>query len=291
MRAAFNQQWRASFHQIAVIIRLTIQEARRRKLIWIGLALGGVFITLFSVGFYFGYQEITRQVGDTFGMADQIVRGFQMAGLYVVNFLIIMVTVLTVVGTVSVEISSNTIHAIAAKPIRRWEIIIGKWIGHAILVASYTSILTVGILLPVYLISGYVPPRLLAGLGVLILESLTVLSLTLFGSTLLSTIANGVLVFMLYGVAFVGGWVEQFGFVLNSQTAQDIGIATSLFMPSEALWRYASGTMQAVDSTLVSSVSPFSIFSQPTPAFLVYAITYTLVLLGLAVWTFSRRDF
>ena len=59
--------------------------------------------------------------------------------------------------------------------------------------------------------SGYDPRNPLAALGVLILEGLAVLSVTLLGSSLLSTLENGVVVFMLYGLAFIGGWVEQIG--------------------------------------------------------------------------------
>ena len=285
-------QSHSPLYRIAVISRLTFQEAYRRKLLWIGLVLGVLFVGIFTVGFYFAYREATS---DSFmqspGVMEQFVRSLQLAGLYVVNFIVIMVTVLTVVGTISAEVQSNTVHAIAAKPIHRWEIVVGKWVGHAILIILYTIFLTTGIITSVFLISGYVPPNALAGMGILILESLTVLSATMFGSTLLSTLANGVLVFMLYGVAFVGGWIEQIGFLVESQTTKDIGILTSLLMPSEALWRYASTVMQTTGTSLLDNFSPFVAFSKPTPAFITYSIVYTLGLLLASIVAFSRRDF
>jgi ABC-type transport system involved in multi-copper enzyme maturation permease subunit len=54
----------------------------------------------------------------------------------VVNFLIVMITVLTSVGAVAGEISSQTIHALASKPIRRWEIVLGKWLGLGIMLRA-----------------------------------------------------------------------------------------------------------------------------------------------------------
>jgi ABC-type transport system involved in multi-copper enzyme maturation permease subunit len=90
-------------------------------------------------------------------------------------------------------------------------------------------------------------------------------------------------------VAFVGGWVEQIGTIADSPTARDIGIASSLFMPSEALWRYAASLLQG--SGLLGSITPFSTTSQPTPAFVVYSAIYVIVMLGAAMWAFSRRDF
>jgi Cu-processing system permease protein len=280
-----------SLHQIGVITRLTFHEARRRKLLWLGLAMGLTFIALFSTGFYFAYSDFTRSMdrmtGREFTMFSST---FLTVGLYVVNFLVVMVTVLTAVGTISSEIANNTIHAIAAKPIRRWEIVLGKWLGHAAMMTLYTAMLALGVMIPIFVITGYLPPNPLGGLLTLILESLTVLSVTLLGGTILGTLANGVLCFMLYGVAFVGGWVEQIGTLFNSQTARDIGIAASLLMPSEALWRYAATLMQP--ATLFGlQISPFSVTSQPSPAFVVYAAIYTLALLGLAMWVFSRRDF
>jgi len=41
----------------------------------------------------------------------------------------------------------------------------------------------------------------------------------------------------MYGLAFIGGWIEQFGALFENQTAVKIGIITSLIIPSEALWR------------------------------------------------------
>lgn len=281
-----------SLHQIVVVTRLTFREARRRRLLWLGLGLGLAFVGLFSVGYYFAYQECLREdcMAVRSGFGDLFANMFLMAGLYVVNFLVVMVTVLTSVGTISSEIDSNTIHAIAAKPIRRWEIVLGKWIGHALLLALYTSLMSIGLMLSVYLISGYVPTNPLGALAILILESFATLSVTMFGSTLMSTLANGVTAFMLYGVAFVGGWVEVIGTLLESQTAQDIGIASSLLMPSEGLWRYAASLMQT-DNPLALGVTPFTMTNQPTPAFVIYAIIYTLGLLLGAMWFFSKRDF
>jgi len=201
----------------------------------------------------------------------------------------VMVTALTTVGSVAAELDSNAIHAIAAKPIRRWEIILGKWLGNALLVSAYTCLMAIGVALAVLLINGYFPPNAILVLLVLILESLVVLSITMFGSTIMSTLANGVLVFMLYGLAFVGGWVEQFGSLFESQTAVDIGIASSLLLPSEGLWRFATALMQ--ETTLMNSMpTPFTVVNQPSPAFIVYAGLYVVGLLLAAMWVFTGRD-
>src|SRR5688500_7998456 len=140
-----------ALHQVIVIARLTFREAQRRKLLWLGLGLGLAFVALFSTGFYFVYQDVQLEEaadlanGVGAGVVNFVLNMFLMAGLYVVNFLVIMVTVLTTVGTLSAEVDSNTNHAIAAKPIRRWQIVLGKWIGHALMLIVYTMVMAVGI--------------------------------------------------------------------------------------------------------------------------------------------------
>ena len=85
------------------------------------------------------------------------------------------------------------------------------------------------------------------GLALLLLEGTVLLTLALAGGTRLSTLANGVTVFGLYGLAFVGGWMEQIGTIASNATARYIGIAASLLVPSESLWQLASHHMQPPD--------------------------------------------
>jgi Cu-processing system permease protein len=280
-----------SLHQIGMITRLTFREAQRRRLLWIALGLGGAFVILFAVGFYFIYQESIRTISEGYRpMAmKQASAVLLTAGMYVINFLVVMITVLTAVGAISGEISTNTIHAIASKPIRRWEIVMGKWLGFAVMITLYVILMCLALMGVVWIISGFVPPDPLSALLILILEGLTVLSATLLGSTLFSTLANGVVVFMLYGVAFIGGWVEQIGVIVNSQVAHDLGIASSFLLPSEALWRLVASNLQPPG--LIGSITPFAVASQPSPAFVVYSVLYTLGLLAIGMWVFGRRDF
>jgi hypothetical protein len=97
------------------------------------------------------------------------------------------------------------------------------------------------------------------------------------------------MVFGLYGVAFIGGWVEQIGSFLKNQTAISIGIISSLIIPSEALWKRVAHDMQ---SPIVKAMgfSPFSAPSVPSPMMLWYGVFYTLLALALAIRQFEKRD-
>jgi ABC-type transport system involved in multi-copper enzyme maturation permease subunit len=271
---------------ITTMTWLTFQEAWRRWMVVVALALGILFLMLFTIGF----ALITSSLNPAM---SEIQRRFNynlllMAGLYVTHFLTVMLAIFASVDSVSGEIASHTIQAIVTKPVRRWQVLLGKWLGYAAMISLYLGLLAGGILVAAYLLVGYLPPNPLAGVALLVLEALVLLSLSLLGGTRLSTLTNGVLLFMLYGLAFIGAWVEQIGSFLQSHAAVNIGILTSLLMPVEALWRRAAYLMQP--PILSGLPSPFSGVSPPSTAMVLYALTYAALALVLAMWSFSRRD-
>jgi len=274
-----------------VIARLTFKEAGRRRILLAALALGVVFLTIYGLGIHFIKRDLTRH-GEHLQriVALPMYNFLVISGLYVVNFLTLAMTVLTSVDTIAGEIDSGTVHILAAKPIRRRQILIGKWLGFAIMLSLYLLLMAGGVIALSRLILGYLVPNPLRGLALIWLNQLLVLNITLLGGTYLSTLANGVLVFAAYGVAFIGGWIEQIGAFLGNETTAVIGIISSLLMPSEALWKRASFEMQ---TTLAEAVSPTpftAVASVPSIAMVIYAILYAVAALTLAVHGFNRRD-
>jgi ABC-type transport system involved in multi-copper enzyme maturation permease subunit len=124
------------------------------------------------------------------------------------------------------------------------------------------------------------------------LETLLVMTVTLALSSILPTLATGGAVFGLYGIAFIGGWVEQFGSFMQNQMAINVGIVSSLIIPTEALWRRAAFEMTpAIAQVLgVSFSGPFLTLSVPSEMMVGYAGVYLVAAFALAVWQFSKRD-
>lgn len=274
---------------ILIFAELTFREARRSKILWTALGLGLAFIALYTVGFYYIYQDITRYSHGRDITLDASFNFVVMAGLYVINFLGVMLAVLTSVGTISGEITSHTIQALATKPVRRTAILLGKWLGLALMLTSYIVLLSGGIIIATWTISGYLLPNALPGILLIAFQALIMLSLSILGGTRLSTVANGVLAFMCYGLAFVGGWIEQVGAFTHNETAVDIGILSSLLVPSEAIWKMAANIMQP-PAVNVLGVSPFSMAVAPSTAMLIYALAYMIALVVLAIYSFNHRD-
>lgn len=274
---------------ILIFAELTIRETQRRKVLWLALLLALGFLTVFGLGLHLIYREIER-VGVT---ADEIELGLGAlfsAGLYMINLLVVVLAVLISVTAVSGEIDSHTIEALVTKPIRRWEVILGKWVGFAAILVIYMLLLAGGLIVIYHWRTGFAVNNIPAGLALLLLQGLVVLSLTLLGGTRLSTMANGVLAFMLVGIAFIGGWVEQIGSLLQNETAVDIGIVTSLIMPTEILWRQTLALLQPRVTSSPFAAGPLVVLSQPSDLMIWYAVVYTAVLLLLSLLSFSRRD-
>jgi ABC-type transport system involved in multi-copper enzyme maturation permease subunit len=273
-----------------VIANLTFREAARRKILLAALLMGIVFLAIYGFGFHFVIQEMERSTSGPGPLErNEITNFLLMAGLYVVNFLTVIMAVLTSVDTLSGEIASGTIHTLVSKPVRRWEIVLGKWVGFTGMMTLYLLLMAGGVMGLVYLISGYTAPNAIRGLGLMWLNAILLLGVSFLGGAMLSTLANGVMVFGLFGVAFVGGWIEHIGAFIPNQAAINIGILSSLIMPTEALWKRVAFEMQ---SPIVRALgfSPFSSSSVPSPIMVIYACLYGILALFLAIRQFNRRD-
>jgi len=273
---------------IWTITRLTFQEAWRRWMVLIALLLGALFVILYGIGFkLIADDETLRSVPTQFRLGGY--NFITLAGLYVVHFLTIMLSIFASVDAVAGEITSHTIQTIVTKPVRRWQVLLGKWLGYAAMLVVYLTLLSSGLLLVTNLIVGYVPPNPVPGVALILLEALVLLSVSLLGGTRLSTLTNGVALFMLYGVTFIGTWVEQVGAVLQADTAVRIGSFAGLLLPVETLWRRAAYLLQPPLPGF-GGVSPFAAFSIPDPNIVWYAVGYAALALVLALVSFSRRD-
>jgi Cu-processing system permease protein len=272
------------------VARITLEEARMRKIVWAIVLLGLAFLIIFGVGFYFMYRDVSR-FNQGIARVLEPVNFFVLAGLYGINFLVVVLALLMSVDTIAGEVASGTIQTLVTKPLRRWEVVVGKWLGLGLLLAAFTVILSGSLTGLVAIMSGYIPANLPQAVGLMVLEGLVVLSLSLLGGTRLPALANGVVIFMFYGLAFIAGWIEQIGSYLQNEAAVNIGIIVSLFLPIETMWKRAAYILQPPFlRELGFDASPFGAASAPSPLMVWYAAGYTVLMLLLAIRSFNRRD-
>src|SRR6266550_3545220 len=154
---------------VLVMARLTVQEASRRRLL---LAL--VILTLLVVGFSaWGFNKIT-----TVTRSDGTLLPAQQVTLITSQLLIVVTFVYSGVLALSA--------AVVAGPMRRSEVVIGKWLGLAVLVAIYAAGSAFLEIAAVDWATGYVPPHPIDLVLYVGTEGLVLLSLGLLLSTRLS---------------------------------------------------------------------------------------------------------
>ena len=266
---------------------LTFTDARRKRLLAAALILGVAFVAVFAIGLHFIARDARARMAPT---QQGFTLGFVvMAALYAANFLIVMTSVLVAVDTLAGEIGSGVAEALCTKPIPRAAVVLGKWLGCWMLLVLYALVLCGGVLLVARFVGRYTPPHAVLGVTLLLLEGTILLTLALAGGTRLSTVANGVSVFGLFGLAFIGGWLEQIGTLMGNATARYLGISASLLVPSEALWQLAAHHMQPPIMRDIN-LTPFSPASVPSPVMVAWAAGYLLVVLAAAVRLFETRD-
>ena len=274
------------------IVRLTLREAANRKVLLVGAVISVAFLLLFLLGFAVGFGQVIAEENDPMEIAASATI-MTVLGLYAVQFLAAFMAVLLASGAVAPEIDSGRLHAVLARPISRTSWLAQRAATFAGLAAAYIVVMSGAVLAIAAGVAGYgaiAPGR---ALGLLALEVIVLVALGTALSVRLSSIAAGVVVIALYGAAWIAGIMEIVGSLLDNVTLERIGVAVSLIIPSDALWRGASYYLQSpafVVATSSDNALPFAGRTAPSAPFIAWAIAYAVVWWLLADRWFRRRD-
>ena len=283
---------------VLVIARLTVQESSRRRLL---LAL--VILTLIVVGFSaWGFNKITtvtNSAGDT--LPAQQVDLITSQLLIVVTFMfsgVLALSAAVVAGPlISGEVESGLLLSMLARPVRRSEVVLGKWLGLGILVAAYAAGAASLELAAVDWATGYLPPHPIELTLFVAAEGLVLLSLGLLLSTRLSGITAGVIALVAWLMGWIAGVVGDIGAGLQNQALENVGVVSHLLLPSDGLWRGAIYAMEP-DSLIAAMraagtfgrANPFAAVDPPPVPFLLWVAIWFALVLGLSIWSFRRRE-
>jgi ABC-type transport system involved in multi-copper enzyme maturation permease subunit len=273
---------------VLTIAHLTLAEARRRRIVTAALLCALGLLVVFATAVFFAAREGAQSV--TFIERQALFMFLTLAGLYNANFLSVLFAVLLPVDSLSGEIDSGVMQTVAVKPVRRSDIVLGKWLGNGLIVATYLIVLVTGVLLIVRFIAGFSPVNLTRALPLMLLEVTVLMTVSIAGGTRFSTVTNGIVGLGFYGIAFIGGWVEQAGALARFESLRNIGVAASLISPPDSMWRLAAYYLQP---PLLRSAgqSPFaSMGPVPTPLMIWWAAAFVVLTLLYAIRTFSKRE-
>jgi ABC-type transport system involved in multi-copper enzyme maturation permease subunit len=281
---------------VAVIVVYGFREAVRRKVFAVVLLLTVAFLFLFGLANHYVFGELStitppRDVNvDTRTFAGAFMFGLAM---FATLFLGVVLAVFLTLGVVSGDAERGLLQPLVVRPIGRGTVLLARFLGAAGVAIAYVLVVYFAAMGITGVIGRWWPDRIawpgleLAG-GVIV-----VIALSLLGSVFLSSIANGIAVFMLFGAGLVAGLLASIGHALNSHAVKHASTIMSHALPFEGLYQDALRMTTEKTSGLTGfllQLGPFGGAYVHGWEIRVWAACYLVVVLALGVAAFSRRN-
>jgi len=202
-------------------------------------------------------------------------------GLTAVSLFGIVIAIFIGIGLVSKEIDRRTLYTVLSRPVRRWEFIVGKFVGLAGTLVVNTFFMAIGVFGALLYVAHHFQASdkwLLVALYFIVLQFLIITSLALLFSSFSSPLMSAVFAFSMF---VVGTFAEDLrGFA---------GMATGV-----ARW-LATGAAYLVPNFSALNVISSVAHEQPVSGHLMlyntaYALIYTTMAICGAVLIFERRN-
>lgn len=274
------------------IASLTIREALRRKLI---LALAAITVAMVGLSTW-GFYKLSHSANAiTSGETRVALPTSFILFMFMFSFVVALSASAIASPAVSAEIDSGVLAAVVTRPVRRGEVLLGKWLGLAGLLAAYTALVCGLEDAVVDLVSGYSPPGpVLSGLF-LFAEGAAVLTLVLLLSTRLSALAAGVIGVALFGITWLAGVVGKLGEVFHISALSTAAEVSRYLLPTDGLWHAAIYYLEPGSFILAQEGSdthgdPFFAGSAPSWAYVTWAGVWLIVVLLAGLASFERRE-
>jgi ABC-type transport system involved in multi-copper enzyme maturation permease subunit len=278
---------------------LTLRELARRRLV-AAVAVLTLAIVAFTA---WGLHRLATAVVDGTPIADPgkhaAAAGIVILLAFLFSFVLALGAALVGAPAMAESIANGEILAVLARPLRRSDVALGRWLGTIVALAIYVAVAGGIELLVVRVTTGYVPPQPLTALAYLCALAAVVTTAAVALASRLPALAAGIVSALLFGLAWIGGIIESIGLALGNQRLADAGTVVALVFPSDALWRGALYALQpAVFSAIAANanasgagaVNPFTVTSPPPPAMLAWAFGWTVAVLIAGIAAFRSRD-
>jgi ABC-type transport system involved in multi-copper enzyme maturation permease subunit len=282
---------------VIVIARLTVRELVRRRVVWVLAALSIVSVAL--VGW--GLERLVTLARED-GVEELQIRIGVSQVLILIAFMFSFVLAMTAafIGAPAVggDLESGVALALLARPIRRAEVLLGRWLGCSCVVVAYTVLSGLLAIAAAILVSGFGPPEPLLAVAFLSGQALVLLSLTLALGSVLPSIAAGAIAVVGFGLGWMAGVMAGISTALGIELLGRVAEVSRWLLPSDGLWR---GVIYGLEPPLVlliaageapelANANPFYAAAPPPLAFVIWSVAWIGLVLGVAAWWFERRD-
>ncbi|MGG7620797.1 ABC transporter permease subunit [Bacillus coreaensis] len=285
------------------ISKLTFKEIISKRIFLITIIMTFVFLALYGTAIYFAAKESADATGAVQGTELMLMQQFVASqllgvGLYFASFITALLAILSSVSAISGEVSSHQIDTWLMRPISRAQFVLGKFVGLALLMIAYAVGLFFSIVALHQGIGGewmalnIQPIQMIKAVSVFAIQPFVLIAFGILLSTKMATLNAGIVSIILYGAAFIGGFIEQFGAVIEKTNLLNIGIIMSLIFPIDSMYRKMTIFLfDTTDNPLsVAQGGMFTSISSPSNVMIVYAVLYGVIAVMVAISSFKKRD-
>jgi len=277
-----------------IVAGYALREAVRRRVILVVLLLTVGFLALYGLGCAATFDQVDSLAADD-QLDDRVLAGSTLLGLamFTILFLGTVLAVFLTLGAVRGDAERGLLQPLVVRPVGRTSLLLGRFAGAAAVCALYVA----GVYVAAVVITGIAGdwwPDQPIGPGVgLVLAVVVVAAISLLGSIFLSSTANGIAVFMLFGAGLAAGLLGQIGDALAVQTLRDVAKVSSWVLPFEALYQAGLHGLTADTSGITGVIVKLGPFggAQKAGAWLwVWTVAYLALIAVAARAAFARRD-
>lgn len=282
---------------LPVIVGYTLREASRRRVLLVVLFLTAAFLALYGLGADRAFEESSGFVAEAgeLGVESQTLAGATVLGLamFATLFLGVILAVFLTLGAVRGDAERGVLQPLVVRPLGRSTLLVARFGGAALVAALYVAAVYAAAVGITGATGGWWPDRIVLPAVELAGAVAIVAAISLLGSVFLSSTANGIAVFMLFGAGLTGGLLGQVGEAVGSETLEDIARIVSWVLPFEALYQDALAritadtgglTKLAIDLGPFGGAQTFGVWMAP------WALAFTALVGGAALAAFARKD-
>jgi len=277
-----------------IVARYALREAVRRRVILVVLVLTVGFLALYGLGAAVTFNEVNDLAADD-QLDDRVLAGSTLFGLamFTILFLGAVLGVFLTLGAIRGDAERGLLQPIVVRPVGRTSLLLGRYVGAALVCAVYVAAVYAAAMVITGVTGDWWPDDPLGPGAGLVLAVLVIAALSLLGSVFLSSTANGIAVFMIFGAGLAAGLLGQIGDALAVPTLEDVAKVSSWVLPFEAL--YQAGLHALTKETggvtgVIVRLGPFGGAQEGGPGLWLWALVYLSLVGAAARAAFARRD-
>jgi ABC-type transport system involved in multi-copper enzyme maturation permease subunit len=272
------------------IAALTVKEAVRRRLLVAFLAITVAIVGLSA----WGFDRLSHTNSITSGESRVALPQALILFMFMFSFVVALSASAIASPSISSEIESGVLMTVLTRPVRRTEVLLGKWLGLAALLAGYAGVVCALEFGVVDWVSGFVPPDPVLVAFYLFAEGALLLTVAIALSTRMSVIAAGVVGVAIFGAGRLAGVVGSLGTAFNIGALRVLGEVGRYVIPTDGLWHAAIYYLQpsslASFQVVQNRSDPFYSQSPPSLLYLLWVVVWFVVVFGVGVVSFERRE-